>query len=89
MAKKSPANSKSAKQPVAAAEPKPEAPAEEAAPAAAVAKSSPKPAVDDQSESNGIGVADIKKAVSFANSVGGLDKAMSLLQILKVAKDVQ
>jgi hypothetical protein len=32
---------------------------------------------------------DIKKAAAFANSVGGLDKAVSLLQILKVAKEVQ
>lgn len=88
MAKKSPANSKSAKSPVAAADPKPEAPPAESAPVAAVAKVSSKP-VDDQPDGNGIGVAEIKKAVSFANSVGGLDKAMSLLQILKVAKDVQ
>jgi hypothetical protein len=32
---------------------------------------------------------DIKKAAAFANSVGGLDKAVALLQILKVAKEVQ
>ena len=36
-----------------------------------------------------VGIGDIKKAVAFANSVGGLDKAIALLQILKVAKDVQ
>ncbi|MEX2112990.1 MAG: hypothetical protein WD845_07375 [Pirellulales bacterium] len=39
--------------------------------------------------SDNIGVGDIKKAAAFANSVGGLDKAVALLQILKVAKDVQ
>jgi len=32
---------------------------------------------------------DIKKAAAFANSAGGLDKAVALLQILKVAKEVQ
>jgi hypothetical protein len=36
-----------------------------------------------------VGVADIKKAAAFANSIGGLDKAIALLQILKVAKEVQ
>lgn len=36
-----------------------------------------------------VGLGDIRKAVAFANSVGGLDKAMALLQILKVAKEVQ
>lgn len=35
------------------------------------------------------GVADIKKAAAFANSIGGLDKAIAVLQILKVAKEVQ
>ena len=35
------------------------------------------------------GVGDIRKAAAFANSIGGLDKAIALLQILKVAKDVQ
>ena len=41
-------------------------------------------------DSNGnFGVSDIKKAAAFANSVGGLDKAIAVLQILKVAKDVQ
>ena len=34
-------------------------------------------------------IGDIRKAVAFANSVGGLDKALALLQILKVAKEVQ
>jgi len=39
------------------------------------------------SEGN-FGVGDVRKAAAFANSVGGLDKAMALLQILKVAKEV-
>jgi hypothetical protein len=30
-----------------------------------------------------------KKAAAFANSIGGLDKAIAVLQILKVAKEVQ
>jgi hypothetical protein len=33
-------------------------------------------------------VSDIKKAAAFVNSVGGLDKAIVVLQILKVAKEV-
>jgi hypothetical protein len=36
-----------------------------------------------------VGLGDIRKAVAFANSVGGLDKAIALLQIVKVAKEVQ
>jgi hypothetical protein len=41
-------------------------------------------------QSNGaFAVSDIKKAAAFANSVGGLDKALAVLQILKVAKEVQ
>jgi hypothetical protein len=35
------------------------------------------------------GVGDVRKAAAFANSIGGLDKAIALLQILKVAKEVQ
>ena len=35
------------------------------------------------------GVGDIKKAATFVNSIGGLDKAIAILQILKVAKEVQ
>jgi len=35
------------------------------------------------------GVADVRKAAAFANSIGGLDKAIGLLQLLKVAKEVQ
>jgi hypothetical protein len=43
-----------------------------------------------ESQANGsVGVGEIRKAAAFANSVGGLDKAISLLQILKVAKEVQ
>jgi hypothetical protein len=58
---------------------------EKAAPAA---KATEKPG-DDQSANGSVGIADIKKAVTFANSVGGLEKAIALLQIVKVAKDVQ
>ena len=36
-----------------------------------------------------VSLTDIRKAVAFANSVGGLEKAISLLQIVKVAKEVQ
>ena len=43
----------------------------------------------DQSSSGHFGVSDIKKAAAFANSIGGLDKAIAVLQILKVAKQVQ
>lgn len=43
----------------------------------------------DQQSSGNVGIGDIKKAAAFASSVGGLDKAISLLQILKVAKEVQ
>jgi len=46
-----------------------------------------KPAEDPGTGSVGLG--DIRKAVAFANSVGGLDKAVALLQIVKVAKEVQ
>ncbi len=44
---------------------------------------------DDQSNAGSVGLSDIRKAVAFANSVGGLDKAIALLQIVKVAKEVQ
>lgn len=43
----------------------------------------------DQPTDGSVGVADIKKAAAFVNSIGGLDKAVALLQILKVAKEVQ
>ena len=46
-----------------------------------------KPAEDPATGSVALG--DIRKAVTFANSVGGLDKAIVLLQIVKVAKEVQ
>ena len=49
-------------------------------------KAKPKP--EHQSSGN-FGVSEIKKAAAFANSIGGLDKAIALLQILKVAKEVQ
>lgn len=45
--------------------------------------------VAEPSASGNVGVGDIRKAAAFANAVGGLDKAISLLQILKVAKEVQ
>jgi len=43
----------------------------------------------DQPADGHFGVGDIKKAAAFVNSVGGLDKAIAVLQILKVAKEVQ
>ena len=51
-------------------------------------KRTAKPKADQPSDGN-VGIADIKKAAAFANSIGGLDKAIALLQILKVAKEVQ
>ncbi len=42
-----------------------------------------------QPSDGSVGIGDIKKAAAFANSIGGLDKAIALLQILKVAKEVQ
>ena len=45
-------------------------------------------AVEDPATGS-VGLGDIRKAVAFANSVGGLDKAIALLQIVKVAKEVQ
>lgn len=44
--------------------------------------------LQQQSPGN-FGIGDIKKAAAFANSIGGLDKAIAVLQILKVAKEVQ
>jgi hypothetical protein len=44
---------------------------------------------EDPGSSATVGISDIRKAAAFANSVGGLDKALALLQILKVAKEVQ
>ena len=43
----------------------------------------------EQQAAGNFGVGDIKKAAAFANSIGGLDKAIALLQILKVAKEVK
>jgi hypothetical protein len=43
----------------------------------------------DKQSSENFGVSDIKKAAAFVNSIGGLDKAIAVLQILKVAKEVQ
>lgn len=59
------------------------APAAKTPPAQAKGK-----AKDDQASSGNVGIGEIKKAAAFANSVGGLDKAIALLQILKVAKEV-
>jgi hypothetical protein len=54
------------------------------------APSKTKKKAKDAPQSNGnFGVAEIRKAAAFANSIGGLDKAIALLQILKVAKEVQ
>ena len=46
-------------------------------------------AKEEQPSNSSVGIADIRKAVAFSNSVGGLDNAIALLQILKVAKEVQ
>ena len=43
----------------------------------------------EQRANDNVSLGDIRKAAAFVNSVGGLDKAISLLQILKVAKEVQ
>ena len=43
----------------------------------------------DQRSEGHVGVGDIRKAVAFVNSIGGLEKAIAVLQILKVAKEVQ
>lgn len=43
----------------------------------------------DQPTEGNVALGDIKKAAAFANSIGGLDKAIALLQILKVAKEVR
>lgn len=51
-------------------------------------KSKPK-AAKPASETNGhIGVAEIRKAAAFATAMGGLDRAISVLQILKVAREI-
>jgi hypothetical protein len=49
-----------------------------------------KPKAKAEPQGNGsFGVGEIRKAATFANSIGGLDKAIVLLQVLKVAKEVQ
>ena len=61
-----------------------------AAPTAEKVPARPKnKAKEDQPSSGNVGIGEIRKAAAFANSVGGLDKALALLQILKVAKEVQ
>jgi hypothetical protein len=62
----------------------------ESKPVASAAKSKRTTKAKTAQPSDGnVGIGDIKKAAAFANSIGGLDKAIALLQILKVAKDVQ
>ena len=51
-------------------------------------KRAAKPKADQPSDGS-VGIGDIKKAAAFVNSIGGLDKAIALLQILKAAKEVQ
>jgi hypothetical protein len=51
-------------------------------------KRAAKPKTDPTAGGN-FAISDIKKAAAFANSIGGLDKAIAVLQILKVAKEVQ
>ena len=61
-----------------------------AAPASETPPSKPGKAKASEDPATGsVGLGDIRKAVAFANSVGGLDKAIALLQIVKVAKEVQ
>ena len=43
----------------------------------------------NQQSNENLVVSDIKKGAAFVNSIGGLDKAIAVLQILKVAKEVQ
>jgi hypothetical protein len=43
----------------------------------------------DQPSDEHFGIGDIKKGAAFVNAIGGLDKAIAILQILKVAKEVQ
>jgi hypothetical protein len=47
-----------------------------------------KPKAEQPSDEH-FGVGDVKKAAAFVNAIGGLDKAIAVLQILKVAKEVQ
>lgn len=59
-------------------------PSDEATPSKTKAK-----AREEQPSNSSVGISDIRKAVAFTNSVGGLENALALLQILKVAKEVQ
>ena len=43
----------------------------------------------NQQSNENLAVSDIKKGAAFVNSIGGLDKAIAVLHILKVAKEVQ
>ena len=56
---------------------------------AIAAKPKRTPKATPEQQAGGFAVSDIKKAAAFANSIGGLDKAIAVLQILKVAKEVQ
>lgn len=56
---------------------------------AAPARAPEKPEKTGEDQPGNVGIAEIKKAVTFINSVGGLDNAIALVQIVKVAKDVQ
>ncbi|HEX4146487.1 MAG TPA: hypothetical protein VHY91_23505 [Pirellulales bacterium] len=49
----------------------------------------PNKAKMEQSSDEHFGISDIKKGATFVNSIGGLDKAIAILQILKVAREVQ
>jgi hypothetical protein len=54
----------------------------------AKAKRGAKPKAEQTADGN-FGVGDVKKAAAFVNSIGGLEKAIAVLQILKVAKEIQ
>lgn len=54
----------------------------------AAPKREKKPKPEPQQDGS-FSVGDVRKAAAFVNSVGGLDKAIAVLQILKVAKEVQ
>ena len=62
----------------------------ESTPVASATKSKrPNKAKTEQPSDEHFGISDIKKGAAFVNSIGGLDKAIAILQILKVAKEVQ
>lgn len=54
----------------------------------AAPKREKKPKAEPQQDGS-FSVGDVRKAAAFVNSVGGLEKAIAVLQILKVAKEVQ